>query len=129
QSTAILLGMFAAAALLLGAVGVYGIAAFSVAQRTRELGIRVAIGAAPRDVVRLVVAHVLVLALAGVVAGLAVSMALARAVASQLYEVSATDPGTLAFAAAALLLVALGAAWLPARRAARVDPLAAIRCE
>ena len=126
---ATLMGSFALLALLLAAGGIYGIIAHSVSQRTRELGVRVALGATTGHVVRLVVGHGLRLALVGVTVGVAAAFALSRLVRALLFGVSPADP--LVFAGQAVLLVgvALLASYLPARRAARMDPLAALRAE
>jgi putative ABC transport system permease protein len=124
-----LFSAFALTALLLTIVGVYGVMAYSVAQRTRDMGIRMALGAAKRDVVRLVVLQGLTLTGAGLVAGLAASWALSRVMLSLLYGVEATDLGT--FAGVSLLLGGLAsvASYIPARRAAKVDPVVSLRYE
>ena len=116
-------------AVLIAAVGVYGVVAQGVAQRTREIGIRVALGARPASVLRLVVAGSMARVLAGVAIGLALAAALTRAAAGFLYGVSATDPATFAATALALAAVAGVAALLPARRAMKVDPAQALRSE
>jgi len=123
----ILLGSFAAMALLLVLMGIYGIIAYSVAERTHELGIRRALGAQPRDILRLVVGQTLRLALAGVAAGIAAAFALTRLMRSLLFHVNATDPATFLAVAALFLCVALAASYIPARRATRIDPMTALR--
>jgi putative ABC transport system permease protein len=125
----LLLAVFAATALALATVGLYGVVAYSIARRTREFGVRLALGAQPRDLVCLVLAHGLGLTLAGLVIGLFVSLAATRALSTMLYEVSATDPVTFGAISAVLALVAAAASYLPARRAMRVDPLVALRAE
>jgi putative ABC transport system permease protein len=122
-------GLFAVLALVLSSVGVYSLMSYTVAQQRREIGVRMALGAARGDVVRLVIGEALLLALAGVGAGLAGAFVCNSAIASQLYDVSAVDPLTFVCASALLPVVALVAAWLPARRAVRVDPMAALREE
>lgn len=124
-----LLGVFAGVALLLAMAGVYGISAHAVAERTSELGLRLALGADPSRVVALIVGQSLVLATAGVAVGLAAAKALARAVAGQLFQVTPGDPAILAGASALLVATGLLASYLPARRAARIDPAATLRAE
>lgn len=115
--------------LLLTAIGLYGVLAFVVQRRTREIGIRMAIGARPREILRLFVTQGLRLAVLGVGAGLLLSMAAARLLKSFLYGVTERDPLSFLAGAAVLLLVALGATWLPSRRASRVDLIVALRHE
>ncbi len=127
--TLVLLGVFSGLALVLGAIGIYGVISYSVAQRTREIGIRVALGALRGDVFRLVVGQGLKLAGIGIIAGIAAAFGLARLISSLLYQVSATDLETFAGVAILLVLVALLACYVPARRAMRVDPTVALRYE
>ena len=124
-----LLGAFGGLALLLAAIGLYGVVACHVTLRTREIGIRMAIGAQPADVLRMVLRQGLGLTLVGVGIGLAASVGLARAMARLLYSVSPTDPPTYAAVTVLWLAVASAACYLPARRAARVNPTVALRCD
>ena len=127
--TMILLAAFAFLALLLASVGIYGVIAFLVGQRTHEIGVRMALGAQYRDVMRLVLGEGMKMALAGVAAGIAAALGLTRLIANQLYGVAPEDPLTFAVVAIVLVAVALLACYLPARRAVRVDPLIALRYE
>jgi ABC-type antimicrobial peptide transport system permease subunit len=123
------LGLFGVLGLVLAAVGIYGVMAYSVSRRTRELGIRVALGADPRRVVRLVLREGMTLALVGTVLGLAGAAGAARLVEGLLYNVSALDPVAFVGVPAVLVAVAALAVWIPARRAASVEPMRALRME
>jgi putative ABC transport system permease protein len=127
--TARLTALFAAVALGLAAIGVYAVVAYSVARRTREFGVRVALGATRRTVVLLALSEALRPVFVGSVFGLLLALASSHLIQTFLFDVSAVDPVTLAGAVIALVLVATCAAWLPARRASRLDPVAALRCD
>jgi ABC-type antimicrobial peptide transport system permease subunit len=127
--SATLFGVFALLALFLASVGIYGVVSYSVARRTREMGIRIALGAGRTRVAALVVGKAMLQASAGVVLGVAAALALTRLLKSMLFEISATDPLAFAAVALALLCVAGLAAWFPARRAGRIDPIVALRSE
>ena len=125
----LLLTVFGAAALVLAAIGVYGLMSYSVEQRTQEIGIRLALGAAVGQVRNMVIVQGMTLALAGVAIGLIAAVALSKLIESMLFGVTARDP--LVFVAVPVILaaVALIAVWLPALRATRIDPIDALRCE
>jgi putative ABC transport system permease protein len=127
--TMLLLGSFAGAALLLAAIGLYGVMAFGVTQRTREIGVRVALGAQDADVLRLVMHRGMLLTGTGLAIGFVAALALGRVLAGLLYGITPTDPVTLLTVALFLAAVALVATYLPARRAARLDPMVALRAE
>jgi putative ABC transport system permease protein len=127
--TMLLLGIFACIALVLASVGIYGVIAYSVTQRTQEFGIRMALGANRRDVFRLVLGQGTRLTLLGVGLGIVAALVVTRLMATLLYSISATDPLTFAAVALLLALVALAACYIPARRATRVDPIIALRYE
>jgi putative ABC transport system permease protein len=124
-----LLGVFATAALLLAAIGIYGVMAYSFSQRTHEVGVRVALGAQRLDILRMAVGEGMLVVAIGLVVGIAGAVAVTRVFRSTLFGVDATDPITLAVVAGILASVALLACYIPARRATRVDPLVALRVE
>jgi putative ABC transport system permease protein len=125
--TTIVLGAFAGVALVLAAIGLYGVISYSVAQRTQELGVRAALGALPRDLIRLVLGQVVAFAATGIMLGLLGAMMTRRVIAGQLFGVGPSDPVTLIASALVLLGVAAAASVVPMRRAAQSDPLAALR--
>jgi putative ABC transport system permease protein len=129
RANMLLLGLFAALALLLAVIGMYGVISYSVGQRTREFGLRLALGALPREVLTLVLREGLVVTLVGITVGLAAAWALARVLATQLYDTRVHDPVTFIAVPLLLLLVSLLACWLPAWQATKVDPMIALRHE
>ncbi|MFZ0924718.1 MAG: FtsX-like permease family protein, partial [Candidatus Acidiferrales bacterium] len=124
-----LLGTFGLLALILAAIGTYGVMSYSVIQRTNEIGIRIALGAQPANVLRLILSNGMAMVVAGVVVGLGLSVLLAKSMKSLLFGIGMFDPASFLSTAALLILVALGACWIPARRAMRVDPMVALRYE
>ena len=129
QLTMMLLGVFAGLALVLACVGIYGVVSYLVGQRTQEIGVRMALGAQRGDILQLVLGEGTKMALLGAAVGIAASLGLTRLMARQLYGVSAHDPFTYVSVALLLMLVAIAACYIPARRAMRVDPMASLRCE
>jgi len=123
----LLLSIFAGIALLLAAIGIYGLMSYSVEQRTQEIGVRMALGAGGRDLLRLVFGQSLKLAAAEVALGLAIAYGLTRVLASLLFGVKAADPVTFGGVAMVLILIAVAATWFPAKRAAAVEPVEALR--
>jgi putative ABC transport system permease protein len=123
------LAIFAGIALLLAAVGIYGVVSYSVAQRVREMAIRLALGASPGDLLKLVIGKMMLIVLVGLALGGGAALALTRVLASLLYDTSPTDPVTWGVAGALLAAVALLACYFPARRATKVDPLTILRFE
>jgi putative ABC transport system permease protein len=124
-----LLGLFAATAVVLAATGLYGTMAYAAQQRTREIGLRIALGATPRQATAMLIRHGMTLALVGIVAGLAGSVAVARALSTMLFGVEASDPATFIGVPVLFVLVTLAACYLPARHARRLDPIAAINAD
>jgi len=127
--TLVMLGIAGAMALLLGLIGIYGVISYTVSQRQREIGIRLAVGAQREDVLQMVLSQGTKMALVGVAIGIGVALALARLMTGLLFGVTAHDPVTFAAVAALLVSVALLACYIPARRATRVDPMVALRYE
>ena len=126
---ALLLSIFAGLALVLAAMGIYGVMSYSVTQRTPEIGIRMALGAQTKSVLALIVNQGIALAVVGIFLGLIISLVLTRVLASQLYGISSTDPVTFAAISVLLMFVAVAACYFPALRATKVDPMTAVRYE
>jgi predicted lysophospholipase L1 biosynthesis ABC-type transport system permease subunit len=129
RDSAFLFGLFALLGLAMASIGVYGIAAYTIAQRTKEIGIRLALGAARRHIGQVVISQTLWPTLMGIMVGVVAAAILSRLVAAMVYGVTPLDPATFSVGVVVLVTVALAATWLPARRAARVDPMVALRCE
>jgi putative ABC transport system permease protein len=129
RTLTIVLVIFGLLGMILAAVGVYGVMSYAVAQRTREIGVRMALGAQAGEVLRLMIWRGMRLALIGVALGLAAALAMTRIMQNMLFKLSAPDPATFALIALLLIGVALIASYIPARRATKVDPLVALRCE
>jgi len=129
RTTTWLFGAFSLLALMLGAIGIYSLISYSVTAQTQEIGIRMALGAERGEMLRGILKHGVALAIIGVAAGAAASLALGRLMRSLLYGVQPSDPATFVAVAAVLILTAIAAAYIPARRAASVDPMTALRCE
>ena len=125
----LLVGIFASLALVLAAVGMYGVMAYAVTLRTHEIGVRMALGAQPRDVMRMILWQGTTLTVAGLLIGSTVSFIVTRLISTMLYDVAASDPVAFTGSAILLLIVALLACYIPARRATRVDPMVALRYE
>jgi len=126
---ALLFGIFATVALVIAAVGIYGVLSYATSQRSHEIGVRIALGAQPLDVLMMILRQGIVVTLTGLAVGLAASLALTRVMKGLLFNVSATDPATFATIALLLAVVALSACYIPARRATKVDPNVALRHE
>jgi putative ABC transport system permease protein len=125
----LLLGIFAAVALIIATVGIYGVISYAVSQRMREIGIRIALGAQAGDVLRMIVWRGISLTMIGIALGVAAALALTRVMKNLLFNVSATDPATFALIALLLIVVALIASYIPARRATKVDPITVLKSE
>jgi putative ABC transport system permease protein len=125
----LLFGLFAATALLLTVVGVYGVVAFAANQRTREIGLRIALGASVASILGLIIRQGMLPVVAGLAVGVAGALGLTRFLSNQLYEVKPIDPATFFLVCVVLLSMAFVACWLPARRATRITPMTALQCE